>query len=382
SSITAKGIEKHYSDNEQCLDLGTLFMLDAKQYVVTSYMVKEDPEQYIWQEYTLVCNKEDVIFLTCYAGHWTLVTPYTTQEKFNMNSPSISIPEVEESLRKWSAYRAEVGYAKGSFPYELPKGVIYRSAEWIAPPHSLILEKVNHENSIYRGVYMTPSQLKEICLTPEKMRLPARFGVGATQEIYPQFKWLNWLKVTGFVWMVLFLLHLFMPSSNSTTNVTEIKVSKDTLNGSKVLIGGSFNLGGVKPALLDVSMKSSLINNWQECQVDLVNEGTGAVKSFVLANEFYSGVEGGESWSEGSNECKESICCVEPGRYHLEVMQTIGDGLISDDAIIQASWVTKPVWNLFFLGIASSIVTILVAISNHFFERNRWSSSNFSPYSD
>jgi uncharacterized membrane protein len=61
----------------------------------------------------------------------------------------------------------------------------------------------------------------------------------------------------------------------------------------------------------------SLDNTWLAAQLDLVNEETGEVIQVSPEASYYSGVDDGERWSEGSRSASKQTAEVDPGRYVL-----------------------------------------------------------------
>src|SRR5262249_41073735 len=53
---------------------------------------------------------------------------------------------------------------------------------------------------------------------------------------------------------------------------------------------------------IKVTARSSVDNTWIDIAGDFFNEQTGLVQQFSLPVAYYHGVEGGESWSEGSQQ--------------------------------------------------------------------------------
>jgi len=60
-------------------------------------------------------------------------------------------------------------------------------------------------------------------------------------------------------------------------------------------------------------------NNWVGVGADLISESTGEVRSFYLLSDRYSGVDGGEKWSEGSQSRSVWLSRVPAGRFVLRL---------------------------------------------------------------
>jgi hypothetical protein len=73
-------------------------------------------------------------------------------------------------------------------------------------------------------------------------------------------------------------------------------------------------------ALVAVRINSNTNNSWLYAEVDLVDAGSGESLGFVGREvSYYHGVEGGESWSEGSRKWRETYIVPKGGRYKLRV---------------------------------------------------------------
>ena len=71
---------------------------------------------------------------------------------------------------------------------------------------------------------------------------------------------------------------------------------------------------------VEVSISAPLNNSWASFDVDFINEANNDVESIPVDLEFYSGVEDGESWSEGSYSKSSTISAVEGGKYRLRIV--------------------------------------------------------------
>ena len=70
---------------------------------------------------------------------------------------------------------------------------------------------------------------------------------------------------------------------------------------------------------LQVSAHAPVDNSWAWVGGDFINEESGMVEEFDLPIEYYYGVEGGESWSEGGSSNGVYISSLPAGRYTLRL---------------------------------------------------------------
>jgi hypothetical protein len=122
---------------------------------------------------------------------------------------------------------------------------------------------------------------------------------------------------------------------------------------------------------------------------DLVNEESGLVQNFAIPIEYYHGVDGGESWSEGSKESELFLSALPEGTYVLRLeAQWGGDAAQGRPGhwqtpatvrVVLEQGVTRVVYLVVVLAVI--VVPVLVKVLlRHVFERKRWSESVFNPY--
>jgi hypothetical protein len=128
----------------------------------------------------------------------------------------------------------------------------------------------------------------------------------------------------------------------------------------------------------EVTLSLPLTNEWAYVTVDLVHEESGELRSYGAELSYYSGVEGGESWSEGSRE-NEHLFGAGPAGSHmlrLEVQTPAPPTAQLSIAVAQNVFAAGQLgWALLLLGLPGG----LLALGHYMFERWRWSESDFAP---
>lgn len=129
-----------------------------------------------------------------------------------------------------------------------------------------------------------------------------------------------------------------------------------------------------------ISATAPVNNTWVYAEGDLINEATGLVQPFAVPVEYYSGVDGGESWSEGDKAPDVNLSSLPAGKYtmRLEVQwEKWQEPQMLTVRIVQG--VPRLLYWLLAM-VAVSIIPLLVLLSQWSFEKRRWQDSAFNPY--
>jgi hypothetical protein len=85
------------------------------------------------------------------------------------------------------------------------------------------------------------------------------------------------------------------------------------------IVTEAFTVAGTGTSNLEFDLRAPVQNEWVDLEATLVNDQTGEEYAFEVGVEYYSGYEGGESWSEGSRSESRFISALPAGRYHLNL---------------------------------------------------------------
>ena len=110
-------------------------------------------------------------------------------------------------------------------------------------------------------------------------------------------------------------LHITLISYRTSQSL--IRGQYDVTTNSEYVTRSFFLAEKTGSYYLNFQGQTNLNNQWVENQISLINEGTGEERELSLGIEYYSGVDGGYSWSEGSDFSEVHLSGVKPGRYHL-----------------------------------------------------------------
>jgi len=135
--------------------------------------------------------------------------------------------------------------------------------------------------------------------------------------------------------------------------------------------------GGVSRVNLEAD--APVDNNWVGASVDLVNAKTNEHFPAEIEIGYYHGYDDGE-WTEGARRKTVSIPAVPPGDYFMTV-ETSADATISKMPIGVSVKRGGLFWSNFILMLGLvSIYPVTLLVRRNFFERSRWSESDYNPY--
>ncbi len=127
---------------------------------------------------------------------------------------------------------------------------------------------------------------------------------------------------------------------------------------------------------IEIEVSCSSINtNWVGITADLVEEATGTDTSVDANIEYYSGIDDGDSWSEGSRETTEVIGPQPAGSYILRVEGQYGGSgeipvsIVIKQGVFRGRWLA---WAMLILGLP----LLLVGAVSYSHEKKRWENSN------
>jgi len=119
-----------------------------------------------------------------------------------------------------------------------------------------------------------------------------------------------------------------------------------------------------------------LTNNWIFVATDLVEDASGKVVSFDGNIESYSGVDDGESWSEGDNTANQVIGPLPGGKYILRLEAQHGGGGTENLEVIVRQGIFRARYFALAL-VVLGIVYLIFGLHAWSFERRRWDQSSF-----
>jgi len=269
---------------------------------------------YTWFEHLLHNPTGGVRWLVECGGHWTLA-------KIAAAVPSAPGPlEVEylgERYRHFQTATAEITYVVGEFPSQVRAGDTATVEDYVNPPLILSGEKTKDETSWSIGEYVDGDAVWKAFGLPGEP--PERTGVGAAQPspFTPRSKTMLML-LAAFVGAALLIHLLFAILAQQRLVLDAAWEYHPPAPTTASVESEPFTLTGRSSNLM-VEISSTLSQSWAYFTLTLVNEETGAARTFGREVQYYFGRDSDGSWTEGAPWDRAWLPSVPAGRYVLVV---------------------------------------------------------------
>ncbi len=353
------------------IPLGTNLHLLGDDFKVIGATIKEDNDEAQWQEFTLYCETDGgFAFLSVFNGNFMLV--YETMEFPLLPSVGQSSLYFEDTFYLfYNDYTTKLLWAEGyvfdDFASNNRRGFTY---DYIAPPYLFSLERDGDKNNYwFRGEYVDRKEL-ENQETP--LVLPKKIGLGTLE---PSSKFSNrQVIIGGALAIILFVLvHLGIDLTGTPAKVvlSNTYTFSDTSKNIEIT-SEPFELDNFRTNV-GIDISSDVMNNWVSLDYALVNTQTGQEYNAGKDLEYYSGSDGGENWSEGSNTYDHLFTAVPKGRYVLNIEAEKGtDAGMVTSLYVKAQAGSKRALNFWLPFILILSWPVILLIRNYSKEQERW----------
>jgi ribosomal protein S27E len=326
---------------------------------------------YPWDEYLLFSPAKGFAYLTAYLGHWSFGTAYpgVPRKKGSLR------PTVEAGGRVYRHFQraqAETRFVLGEFPWEARRGDRAMVSDYVAPPYLLSAEEVPGETTWTLSEYLPGTAVwRAFGLQGSP---PAAVGVYANQPSPVGTRlWPTWRAALALLAVVL-LLGAGRCGSGRTVGTGTFAFTPwaDTTDAPKVI--GPMDLDGRTSSVV-VEVRAPLDNSWAGFDFALA-DSAGRATRFAEELGFYSGVEGGESWSEGSRKGSARISSVPAGRYWLSI-DAGGDRPFEYEVKVRRD--VPSTWMYVVAALLLLLPPAVLSLRAATFERARWAESDYAP---
>ncbi len=366
--IGAKGSFKQFYDGAEFEVIGMM-----------NRSVKIEGITYYWNEYLLYNAVVGFRWLVQSDNHWSFAEP--------VNAADVEVTSMLMGLRPSARFNgrnfrifqdtpATVEFVKGEFYWAVEVGEKVQAADFVSPPYMLSQEQTQNEVNWTLGTYLTKKQVSKAFGVS---------GLGSTWNVAPNqpFPNGNLIKYGFLMLAVLIVVGIFSVPltgfSNTVLNQEIVLKPLPRANAGQVVISQPFDLEANEN--VRVTAAAPVRNSWTELNVDLIAKKEGKsdeVEAMVIPIEYYYGVDGGESWTEGGQTSDATISSVPAGKYELRIEASWQDWSKPMPVRVKVEQnVTRGV-NFWAAFIVLAIVPVLTLFRKLSFESKRWGESMFS----
>ncbi|MFO0796258.1 MAG: DUF4178 domain-containing protein [Gemmataceae bacterium] len=349
--------------------------------------VTVEGKDYFWTEYLLYHPRDGFEWLINGDGHWTHAAPLPPGA---VTEGSHSATTNGRWFRKFQAGVATVRGVIGECYWKVTVGETATTADFIRPPELLSLERATYgaaaEINWSLGTYLTPAEVQSAFKLEKPLPLPT--GVAPNQP----FGYTAVYKYAALLFVALCVLGIVV-----ILGVPSRKVHEQTFQlrgpAAQPLAPDSpsvpatpkvqefftdlFELKARRNVRVTVAAPS--MTGWLVVEGDLVEQATGLVQPFLVPLEFYTGVEDGETWTEGDKRGAAYVTAQPGGKYSLRLevdRETPRDEPLT--VTVEQGASNGGVWLLTLLGIA--VVPLVTGVCHLVFVSRRWQNSDFAMF--
>lgn len=270
--------------------------------------------QYFWHEYLLYDPPIGFRWLVHSDNHWNFVEPINAAEVENLGTTA---NYNGKSYKIFQDAPARVEYVQGEFYWRVETGETVRAVDFVNAPLMLSQEISHNEMNWSAGNYLTNAEVEKAFGVKD---LPKPYSVAPNQPFTGGF----YIKYGLLMLAALIVIAIVMiPLSGfSSTPLNQQIVLPPTANAqaAQTVFSQPFELKGNRN--VRITANAPVSNAFADLDVDLINEQNNEVESVNIPIEYYSGVEDGESWSEGGQSQDATLSSLPAGKYTLRVEGT------------------------------------------------------------
>lgn len=358
------------------IPLGSVAKWDEGALTTIGYMTRAcvvDGITYGWEEYLLYEPRIGFRWLVHDSGHWSYVTPISVGEVFDGETMA---SYKSKSYKRFQAVTAYVQSVYGEFYWRVEVGECTGATDFVSAPEILSKEVSPSEITWSHGVYVHRDAIA--ALYQVQRPLPEPTTIGMAQPNPHRGKILPW----AIMLMIAFVVGLGFQACGARRPIFNKAIEfkpLESATSTAVYFSDEFDVKANEN--LEVEVSAPVSNSWFYAEGDLVNVEMGLVQGFSIPVEFYSGTEGGESWSEGSPSSETHLSSLPAGRYTLRLEAQWQESTKPITANVRITQGVPRVvhWILLMAFIVAGMIVMIIVKSS--FESRRWSESMFNPSS-
>jgi hypothetical protein len=335
--------------------------------------------QYFWHEYLLYNPHIGFRWLVHSDNHWNFVEPVNAADveaDAGILRSTTGMPlSAKYNGRKFKIFQdapARVEFVKGEFYWRVEQGETVRAIDFVAPPLMLSQEITNTEVNWSISTYLTNAEVEKAF---KVSNLPKPWSVAPNQPSPDNFYIKYGFLMLGVLLIVAILMIPLSGFSSTPLNQQIILPPMTNATAPQTVFSSPFDLKGNRNVRITASAPVS--NSYADLDIDLINEQNNEVESVNVPIEYYSGVDGGESWSEGGQTQDATLSSLPAGKYTLRVEGTWQNFQQPMPISVKVEQNINRGVNFCLAFCALAILPLLGLMRKWMFESKRWSESMF-----
>ncbi|HEY7911868.1 MAG TPA: DUF4178 domain-containing protein [Blastocatellia bacterium] len=381
--------------------IGAVGGFDGGPLTVIGFMqrsVEFEGVRYFWEEYLLYNPSIGFRWLVRSDDNWSFVQTVPPGEVIEHRRDKSRYSKGDkaefrgESFKLYQDATGRVEHVQGEFYWKVTEGEQTRMADFIRPPRMLskeeslfVHDQIEGRKKTSRtgeinwslGTYVKPAEVERAFNLQTRLPRPAK--VAPNQPFLQRRVYKYWL----FLVLALIAVGVVMMAISPRRKVFEQTYQLQPLAGPEEsqIIFSEQPLELASWQNVKITAEAPLIDNtWLQIQGDLIDDTTNLAQGYTLLVEYYHGVDGGESWSEGGRRNSVHVSSLPAGRYTLALDVTWEKWQQAQSLKILVEQGVPRILYLILAIVLISLFPIMIAIYHWGFEKRRWNDSDYSPY--
>jgi hypothetical protein len=336
--------------------------------------VVADGVTYPWQEFLLFNPYQGYRWLIYQMsdGVWGLGGPLFGAPELHPGMPPTATWRGEQ-YKHFTSGNARVTYVEGEFPWQVLVNDVAQSNDYVCPPNMLSIEVQHGETGVdVNFTIMQPIEPAEVWAAFGMVGPPPTQNGVHPAAINPHATKFYWIAA-----ILLFVVWIVALVSYASARSEALVYSGALVPGQDLI--EALELGDPdESTTLEFELQAQGMNNsWAYAEIMLVDLASEEAINLGLDVDAYSGVDEGESWSEGTNPRRQTIGGVTGGKYLLQVQTQIDTAGDPADSLRFTIKQDVPLARYMFLPFFVILLFPLLNLGRKLaFETKRWASSD------
>lgn len=345
----------------------TFTIIGVIQYDVTT-------EYSSWLEYFLYSPTHGYAWLEYENGHFVFSHKVRDiPEGRVLNVEKAQFKARGRNFKVYDFYTARIAYVEGELTWKAQVGDTLRLTDGIAPPYSFTVEKTEQAVEYSAGEYLQAPEVAKAFNIEGGFNKPE--GVHASQPFIASNTIRGLVEAGKIFAPISILLLIFVLFIGSGDSIYSGSISASEYLGENGTSNRSFFVSQ-PDRLVELELSAQLDNAWTWFDIEILKDEQ-PVFSLSQQISYYHGVEGGESWSEGSRGVSTYFKVPEAGEYSFRLVGEGGSGYNGtrpQRATLYVQLKEGVIVSRYFLSIAilSLLGWLSLPIYKYHFEALRW----------